>query len=227
MPGCWLCASVDTWPYSGAVLAAEAPKITDWMQAWGSVVGLLLSGVAALATWLLFRHEIRVRRDEQRDEEAAQARLVVGSIVAFGPSVDIIHEGGVVQGSVRSASWKVKNYSSAPIFQVGVWLNVRTHDGWGEDQIWDVVDDEIQGTIGIEPALESGSDGYYGLDDFTVEVVFTDAGGATWLRDGRVSPYRTTGPLSKTALTPLPWWPKRWLKARNERRRLRELKPPF
>ncbi|MGC4857308.1 hypothetical protein ACLQ24_29070 [Micromonospora sp. DT4] len=68
------------------MLAAEAPKITDWMQAWGSVVGLVMSTFAVIFTGLLFRHEIRVRREEQRDGEAAQARLIVGRMINWKPS---------------------------------------------------------------------------------------------------------------------------------------------
>ncbi|WP_346540180.1 hypothetical protein [Micromonospora sp. DPT] len=43
------------------MLAKVAPKVTDWMQAWGSVAGLLMSTVAVLFTGLLFRHEVQVR----------------------------------------------------------------------------------------------------------------------------------------------------------------------
>ncbi|WP_326561384.1 hypothetical protein [Micromonospora sp. NBC_01796] len=210
------------------MLAAEAPKITDWMQAWGSVVGLLLSGIAALATWLLFRHEIRVRRDERRDNEEAQARLVVGHIVDFGPAAYVDPESGLV-GRIESIAWRVKNYSSAPIFNLGVWIH---HSDflmyWSSEETWDVVDDEIGTKAELYEPLDSRELGCFETKDFELSVAFTDANGRSWARVGQERPYRTTGdPLSRIPLTPLPWWPIRRLVARRERRRLAELEPPF
>ncbi|MER5701433.1 hypothetical protein ABT023_05670 [Micromonospora sp. NPDC002296] len=91
------------------MLATEAPKITDWMQAWGSLAGLAMSTAALIFTGLLFRHEIYVRREDQRDKEAAQARLVV--IMQRDLSIDD-------EGVVHEVDWSVTNYSDAPIFQV-------------------------------------------------------------------------------------------------------------
>ncbi|MGC4748930.1 hypothetical protein ACLQ28_25210 [Micromonospora sp. DT201] len=96
------------------MLAAEAPKITDWMQAWGSLAGLVMSTAAVIFTGLLFRHEIRVRREEKTDAESVQARLVVGTDIYLVPKQgqpDLFVEAGV----------KVVNYSNAPVLDLTVY----------------------------------------------------------------------------------------------------------
>ncbi|WP_026208463.1 hypothetical protein [Catelliglobosispora koreensis] len=54
------------------LLADETPKITDWMQAWGTLIGATLTVAAVVLTGLLLRHEIRAARQarEMADEEA-------------------------------------------------------------------------------------------------------------------------------------------------------------
>jgi hypothetical protein len=102
----WSCPGVASLAYPDAVLAAEDPKITDWMQAWGSVAGLAMSTLAVLLTGILFRHEIRVRRDEKESAESAQAQLVV---------VGVDHFLGDGDKGWTGTSWFVRNESTAPI----------------------------------------------------------------------------------------------------------------
>jgi H+/gluconate symporter-like permease len=61
--------------YPGAVLAADTPSVTDWMQGWGSLLAVITSLVAIIFTALLLRHEVRARRQDQAEMMAGQARL--------------------------------------------------------------------------------------------------------------------------------------------------------
>ncbi|WP_371408904.1 hypothetical protein OG423_32160 [Micromonospora zamorensis] len=104
--------------YSDAVLAAELPKVTDWMQAWGSLLGVGVSTLAVVITGLLLRHELRARREDQGDAEAAQARLVVTGLGSFG--VDD-------HGHVRQVDLRLENFSSGPIYTV--YMELRDGEG--------------------------------------------------------------------------------------------------
>jgi hypothetical protein len=52
------------------------PTITDWLQGIGTTAGTIFAAVAAFAAIMLFRHEIKVRRHDEADKQAAQARSV-------------------------------------------------------------------------------------------------------------------------------------------------------
>jgi hypothetical protein len=54
--------------------------MVEWIQAWATVAGTLFAAAAAVSAILLLRHEIHVRRREQRDTDAAQARSVIMTI---------------------------------------------------------------------------------------------------------------------------------------------------
>ncbi|MEU4555926.1 hypothetical protein [Micromonospora violae] len=202
------------------MLVAEAPKITDWMQAWGSLAGLVMSTAAVIFTGLLFRHEIRVRRDEKQDAEVAQARLVVGRIVHFGRNASV-EPSGHVSGVISEFGWSVKNYSSAPILDVGVWVAHAEDEEleWHEERTWDVVEGEITGSIALRKSIDLGPENFEDPGNFDVVLVFVDAEGRSWLRHGRIEPFRTTGPHSRNPLLPTPRWPRRWLVERRDRKR--------
>ncbi|WP_410815405.1 hypothetical protein [Micromonospora sp. 050-3] len=160
------------------MLAAEAPKITDWMQAWGSVVGLLLSGLAAMATWLLFRHEIQVRREEQRDNEAAQARLIVPVLDDLPRDPDELR------------SFTIANYSGVPFYDLRVML-LRDERLIGTyPSALHVLMGEVKGSfsylqlpgVNVERAARTGTLG--------IGVYFTDASGLRWSKLNREPPTR-------------------------------------
>jgi hypothetical protein len=50
------------------------PTITDWLQGLGTAMGMIFAAVAAFVAIMLFRHELEVRRHDEADKEAAQAR---------------------------------------------------------------------------------------------------------------------------------------------------------
>lgn len=203
------------------MLAEEAPKITDWMQAWGSVVGLVMSTAAVIFTGLLFRHEIRVRRDESRDAEAAQARLIVGEIMyPFGPA-----------GQYDGVSWVVHNHSSAPIFSLYVAVSSSSLDGLllyrgNPDDYPDAVapGGSVSGSWTFDEPIPEHS---WVPDGGRVMLEFVDASGLTWQRAGSMSPKRRVNPsMPHASFWPLFWefaWPLSvpWHRLRGIRARLR------
>ncbi|WP_328651310.1 hypothetical protein OG598_24915 [Micromonospora sp. NBC_00330] len=167
------------------MLAAEAPKITDWMQAWGSLAGLVMSTAAVIFTGLLFRHEIRVRREEQRDGEAAQARLIVCGVAELDVRGD----------EVRGAFWYVANHSSAPIFDLKAWI-VANYAATG---VIFEGDEELQTLHVLEPGqthrgrlnfLDTYSAETVGLDHVACAAEFYDGFGLQWRREGGLPPER-------------------------------------
>jgi hypothetical protein len=58
------------------LFAQAEPDVADWLQGWGTVAGAVFSALAFLATLGLLLHEIRVRRRDEEDPMAQQARLI-------------------------------------------------------------------------------------------------------------------------------------------------------
>ncbi|MFG3645092.1 hypothetical protein ACGF3C_32940 [Micromonospora sp. NPDC047762] len=167
------------------MLVAEAPKITDWMQAWGSLAGLVMSTAAVIFTGLLFRHEIRVRREEQRDNEAAQARLIVCGVAGIDVRGD----------EVRGASWYVANHSSAPIFDLKAWIVAN----YAATEVVFEGAEELETLRVLEPGQthrgmlnfrDTYSAEMVGLDHLACAAEFYDAVGLQWRREGGLSPDR-------------------------------------
>ncbi|TYC05675.1 hypothetical protein FXF53_04475 [Micromonospora sp. WP24] len=160
------------------MLSAEAPKITDWMQAWGSLAGLVMSTFAVVFTGLLFRHEIRVRREEQRDAMAAQARLI------FGKVLEIKRVGGE-ERVMEVMKFEVQNFSSLPIVDVA--CSIYGDGGLiAEGLPMDLV--ESGRKTGYTTKLNMQIP-WQRFDDVAkgawVQVRFVDASGVRWRRDGR------------------------------------------
>jgi hypothetical protein len=93
------------------VALADTPTITDWMQGWGTVLGMLVSSGALVFTGLLLRHETRIRRDEQADGERSQARLIIPRL----HSHDIRRDPEL---GLTAVKWLIENHSTAPIMAV-------------------------------------------------------------------------------------------------------------
>jgi hypothetical protein len=146
------------------------------MQGWGSLLGVLMSTVAVIFTGWLLRHEIKVRREEKADADAAQARLVVASVVGEEMSGRDPNTGHPV-GAMVGVRWRLRNHSQAPIFNLFVWV-----DEWQDDMHWaDVIEDEAEGTAKCDPPLPF--DSYpYDPRESVVRIEFTDAAGLRWTR---------------------------------------------
>ncbi|MFD6610039.1 hypothetical protein ACFWD1_14260 [Micromonospora chalcea] len=177
------------------MLTAEAPKITDWMQAWSGLLGLFMSTVAVIFTGLLLRHEIRVRRNEQRDSEAAQSRLIAGRVVGFERE-QIRSPTGLRKGEIIGVKWRVDNYSQAPVFDVRVVVHSEfLQMAFEADQWMSVLRDFETGEVDITGCMpRDANDNEITLDDFQLELLYTDQNGLHWWRMGAGVPRRIIVP---------------------------------
>ncbi|MFG2055235.1 hypothetical protein ACGFI9_14510 [Micromonospora sp. NPDC048930] len=165
------------------MLAEEAPKVTDWMQAWGSLAGLLMSTVAVLFTGLLFRHEVRVRREEKRDAEAAQARLVLAVLDQPEP-----FRAPGARALPAQVGYRLLNFSGAPVLDVLI-RYVWAGGSIGPTHHVPVLVGEEKGELRFPDELEP--EVLQALDDFSaIEIIFTDANGQKWQRVDRSAPVR-------------------------------------
>lgn len=160
------------------------------MQAWGSLAGLLMSTVAVIFTGLLFRHEIRVRREEKRDAEAAQARLVLATLDGREKSSKAGVEPRLrsLLGGEAAVGYKIMNFSGAPV------LDVMIRHSWsggskGPTQHIPVLIGEQEGDLRLSEDIDSALLNTI-LWSSTIEIIFTDANGQKWRRVDRNAPER-------------------------------------
>ncbi|MGC4756993.1 hypothetical protein [Micromonospora trifolii] len=159
--------------------AAETPKVTDWMQGWGSLISLPLSFGALIFTGLLLRHELRTRRDERFDAVSAQARLVRTHAVVLqeteDESVDII--------------FTIKNNSERSIFRARIeaYMEGQRCADFDSDFL-EVLDgcSESKLCINVPRARFAKECGF----DLSVVLVYQDAEGYDWQREGDLPPVR-------------------------------------
>ncbi|AYF26081.1 hypothetical protein CSH63_01100 [Micromonospora tulbaghiae] len=178
--------------YPDAVLAAELPKVTDWMQAWGSLIGVFVSALAVIITGLLLRHEMRARRQDKEDRDAAQARLVSTRLEL--PEVGL-------NGYVENAIVTLKNHSDAPIHA----LTVVLREGGSDEERGFVGLDDADSPYRFEPYVSPGEELQF-VYGFNVEVdpgdlmvfgeihiTFIDASGLSWSKVDTKAPVRLHG----------------------------------
>lgn len=182
------------------MILAEAPKITDWMQGWGSVVGVAASIAAVGVTGYLLRHELlearRARADatEERaaaaeDREAARLDRLAASEERRASEMDqartVVLQNShrsVADGRLISAGCEVANYGPAPILDVLVEMIGK--DGSGEVDVqlghFPILPPGPKGwKVSVRPDLPVAGD----TDgDLSIVLTFTDATGRRWLR---------------------------------------------
>ncbi|MBQ0982243.1 hypothetical protein, partial [Micromonospora sp. M61] len=110
-----------------APVGEDQPKVTDWMQGWGSVFGVVAGLAAAGAAAFLLLHERQRAAASERQiaEERADAVLNVPRAVVAAPAQFKINGGGDDKhlGEVVAA---VHNYGSNPIRNVAVVVTLPT-----------------------------------------------------------------------------------------------------
>ena len=167
-------------------LAGEAPKITDWMQGWGNVLGVILSAIAVIYTARLFRHERNMRREEKEDGDLAQARLVVGRVSGYEINPD---------GTIAKLQYDITNYSDAPVFFVNP--SVYYWDGsedFDSGRVHHVL--KSQATARGEVAIDAADapdildDDTPDLSQYQVKFLFIDKNGLEWRRFDYDTPIR-------------------------------------
>ncbi len=167
---------------------AGSPNLPDWMQAWGTVGGVVFSALAFGAAVGLLWHEISTRRRDDADRIAGQARMVLVSVLdAHGNS-----EGG---GFVHMVNIQVRNHSASPIIDVDVRASLlldgvsseeddlefeaeSIEAGRSDSELW-----PLRTPIRWTPEKPLAS-------FFKTQIAFTDAGGLRWIREGREEPRR-------------------------------------
>lgn len=169
-----------------AAAGEEQPKVTDWMQAWGSVLGVLTGLTAALAaTWLL-RHE-RQQAREARTELAAEraeaalalARTVIVSAARFT----------IVNGLVSNVIATVHNDSAGPIRQVQLHVDLP-----GQRLPLPPISAIPRGVVQesrrkFSPPVELGGDGWSPVGGRApVTAVFVDFTGQRWCKTDEGEP---------------------------------------
>jgi hypothetical protein len=161
------------------------PTVTDWMEAWGNTASALFSAFAFIAAVGLLWHEIRIRRADEVDRLAAQARMVL---------VSVLDARGESHSAARMLSVNVRNHSQAPIIDVEVRASRRKVDG-AEDDVVEFYIEAIEGgqsdgdlwLLKTPVVLPRNSPTATHVD---TEIQFTDAQGLRWVRVGRDQPQR-------------------------------------
>ncbi|MGW5557605.1 hypothetical protein ACWER9_10325 [Micromonospora sp. NPDC003944] len=90
----------------------ERPKVTDWMQAWGSIAGVFAGLAAAGAATALLLHErgeARQARAELASERAEAALIAPRAVIVTAARF------GTVNGKIHNAACTVHNYGSGLI----------------------------------------------------------------------------------------------------------------
>ncbi|WP_433081608.1 hypothetical protein ACQP1P_46565 [Dactylosporangium sp. CA-052675] len=168
------------------MFVADAPSVTDWMQGWGSILGLAMSTIAVIFSGWLLRHEINTRREEKTEAELAQARLVVGRISGCELDED---------GWVQQFRYEIINYSDAPVFFVNPYIvDQEFGQEFDSEKVYHVLASNapIVGFVSAhncdppDPDEEGNPD----LSRFQVKLVFVDKNGLQWRRFHYEAPLR-------------------------------------
>ncbi|MGN9915753.1 hypothetical protein [Micromonospora palomenae] len=191
---CFLLASALGMAYISMTYQAppgeEQPKVTDWMQAWGSILGVFAGLAAAVAATALLLHErkqARQARDELAAERAEAALAVVRAVIIGRTTYSRIDPPSVTMISV-----KVHNYGPAPVRRVTV---VVAPAGQGTEILMPPLEllppggaefdlkVTIRGQIQRDPARE------------TVKVYFHDVTGVGWQKGKDGEPEKWSGKI--------------------------------
>jgi hypothetical protein len=175
------------------VLADGAPKITDWMQGLGSLAALAMSIPALVFTALIYRHEVRIRREERADADVAQARLVFGRVVELRAN----------SGMLAMVGWEVVNHSASPVFQMTAKIVQRASgQAMRDPNALEVLTDRHVQELKMDPPVQVAAGTTY--RDLSIEVTFTDAAGLVWRRTDRAAPERVLQvPVRRTGVAQL------------------------
>ncbi|SDS40602.1 hypothetical protein SAMN04489716_0714 [Actinoplanes derwentensis] len=169
------------------------------MQGVGNVATLLVSVLALWFTALLYLHEVRTRREEKADADAAHARLVFGRVVEIRAPTQML----------TSMQCEVVNHGEMPIFQVTIEVTTSSGATVRDAQESDgLIGTQVRELIADQPIPVAAATT---IRDLSLTVAFTDAAGLRWRRTGRDTPVRvlsgsSSGPdcrpwLALTAVT--------------------------
>jgi hypothetical protein len=173
---------------STVVAPTDGPTLADWLQGWGTVAGALFAALAAVAAVAVLMHDRAVRRNDEADAAAAQAR---GVLVLVDADWD--------EREITEATFIVKNFSSNVILDISLGYRPRNGlrnldvDMTGSDYLGPG-DSSKPWVVRLDPPVPIATDlippGVMPPDVIPTRVAFTDAAGRRWRRDGRAQPVR-------------------------------------
>ncbi|MFI7221437.1 hypothetical protein [Micromonospora maritima] len=176
--------AVDSAPASGP----DRPKVTDWMQAWGSISAVFAGLIAAGAAAALLMHERQQAREAREalaaarsGEEEERAQLVFASQIGLSVS----------SGKIHSARATIFNHRTSPIH----WVSgaVELIDGrqiplLPVEFILPGGHANLRGPA--EPLIPSSGDARMDQDLSIAILEFTDSTGQRWKRVDNTRPRR-------------------------------------
>src|SRR5262245_32441993 len=167
------------------VADAVEPNVTDWLQAVGTLAEALCTAGSLLAAGLLLWFEIRTRNGEQRDLEAAQARLVFAKATSAG---------GDKATGMTAVRLEVLNNSDATVFDLSVTISRRDDDPFEFLDLEATLDAGRRHQMELAlpaPVAWDAEDDDPPVEVFECVVEFTDARGLRWKRVGTSQPERS------------------------------------
>lgn len=146
-----------------------------WISTVGGAIGTVGAITAVIISVWVARRDGRIRRADQADRDAAQARLV---------STELRQADG---------RWWVRttNDSAAPVYQCEV---VEIRHPLGSRHVEPVPGAPVElRKLGPDQSLDRAVSGEGDLSNGVVVLKFLDAAGLRWCREGDAQPYRLVG----------------------------------
>ncbi|MCZ7373282.1 hypothetical protein [Micromonospora sp. WMMC250] len=174
----------------------EQPKITDWMQAWGSIAAVFAGLLAAAAAGAVLRQE-RKRNEEarlQRIEDRQEAGLAEASAVIY--SRLLFDRGG---RGLSGVQLDVQNFGQRAVIDLDVVIMLRD----GRELVLDRVPVVPPGGVSVkveDRRLAEDPPIPFALEDGTAKALlhFADLEGTRWKRYGKGKPFRLPRTMGAT-----------------------------
>lgn len=191
---------------------AEEPRITDWMQAWGSVAGVAVGILASALTGGLLLYEIRTGRRAQREAaedraEAAADRALVAAerrdaalmqartVVPSEMEVDLRED-----GFIALVRLEVSNFGPGPVLDLEVFVMIENESVRARGELSSravlgpgqtlTIDGPIRPAIDTAKILGELLPPAELLEVLHTELRYTDMVGARWRRRHNKQPER-------------------------------------
>jgi hypothetical protein len=174
-----------------SIIAADGPSVADWLEAWATVAGAMLSGAAVLIALVVLRSEQRSRREDKNDADAVQARVVLVRAVGARGNPDEGWKGITYQlnnnssGEVSELLVGAQRVDSDRRYASATVRRIKSMDSHEDELDFDTV---VPWPFDFYPA-EPDDVAYH----TAMSVAFTDSAGLRWSRRDREEPKRIRG----------------------------------
>ncbi|MFC7527596.1 hypothetical protein [Actinoplanes sp. GCM10030250] len=180
--------------------APDAPSWTDKLEAWSTLGGAIFTASAVIVAFLVWRHDQRLRREDELGRESSAARRVL-------TKVDLI---GDREQGLLGVSYVVRNNSQEAISDIGAVLDFA--EPAPHIDIRDIPE--------LQPGARHSDKSLFEAPQFwpksrmsfqtgeriapaEITLWFTDSNGFRWKRIGRSEPERQGRIRVKNRVTPL------------------------